>query len=139
MPTITQPETCHIRAVLDEAADDRVVLALPGTDYRLHLAVYQRPGTSVGKRIIGTIHAKARRVDIVDSGGRYIEPVMGRPRRVQGEVTAVDTGNNTITVHAGAPIVCALTDHRQRAADFKPGDFVSFDVLPGASFTPRLP
>lgn len=126
----------HARGVLVESSAERITFAVPGTDYQLHLQVYQQPATPLGKRIIGTIRAQARRVDTVDTGGRYVEPVYGRPRRVQGEIVAVHAGDNSITVHAGVPIVCKLMDARQRADQFKVGDFVSFDVLPGASFTP---
>lgn len=123
------------RAVLHDANDDTVVLAVPGTDYLLRLSVYKAPSTPIGKRILGTVRAQARRIDVVRTGGRYIEPVYGPPRRIQGEIVAVDPANQTITVHAGVPVVCK-TDGRQRADAFKVGDFVAFDVLPGASFTP---
>jgi len=114
------------------------VLSFPNTSYRMQLvpsggvdALSDRVGTTV----IGRITAKARRVDKVGAGGRYIEPVAGRPRRVQGSVVAADPAKNTITVSAGAPITCTLTDQRQKASDFEAGDFVSFDVERGAAFT----
>ena len=87
----------------------------------------------LGKRLICTIRAKARRIDVVQTGGRYVEPVYGRPRRVQGAVLAIDEGANTITIGAGVPIVVKPTDARQKAADFALGDFVTFGVLPGAT------
>jgi len=131
--TPTNPNTA--RAVLHEATDESVVLAVPGTDYLLRLSVYKAPSTPVGKRILGTIRAQARRIDIVHTGGRYIEPVYGTPRRIQGEIVATDPAQQTLTVSAGVPIVCK-TDARQRADQFKVGDLVAFDLLPGASFTP---
>jgi len=112
-----------------------VVLTFPNTSYRLRLHPEGGVRAELGKRIEGVIHADARRVDKVGSGGRYVEPVFGRPRRVQGSVVAKDEKANTITVHAGVPIVCRLTDARQRADQFEVGDFVSFDVLRGATFT----
>ena len=39
-----------------------------------------------------------------------------------------------VVVDAGMPIHCRPTDARQKAGDFQPGDFVSFDVLRGATF-----
>ncbi len=137
MPTTTQPSH-HARGVLAETSTERVTISFPGTDYRLHLAVYQPPNTAVGKRILGSIRTQARRVDVVHTGGRYIEPLEGTPRRIQGEIIAADTGDNTLTINAGIPIICKLTDPRQRANQFKPGDLVAFDALPGASFTPAL-
>jgi len=113
------------------------VVTFPNTDYRMSLEPSTNPDIlreRLGRRVIGTIRAKARRVDVVGSGGRYVEPVIGRPRRVQGSVVAVDESKNTITVNAGVPIACQLTDKRQRSADFEAGMFVSFDVERGASF-----
>lgn len=135
----SQRDASHTRAILVAAGPDSVTLAIPGTDYRLTLAVYQTPTTQIGKRIIGTIHAKARRIDVVRTGGRYIEPIQGTPRRIQGQIVAADTGQNTVTVHAAAPFVCKITDPRQRADQFKEGDFVAFDVSPGTSFTALNP
>lgn len=73
-------------------------------------------------------------MDRVDTGGRYVEPVYGPPRRVQGSVVAVTAEH--VVIHAGFPIHCRPTDPRQSPEQFKPGDFLSFDVLPGATFTP---
>lgn len=114
-----------------------VEISFYNTDYRLSLLPTGPMNAKVGDRVEGRISADAKRVDVVNSGGRYVEPVIGRPRRVQGTVVAVDPGSNTIAVNAGMPIVCRLTDPRQRASDFEKGDFVSFDVMRGASFEQR--
>ena len=102
-----------------------IVLGLYNSDYQLHLLPVGEITAPVGKRILGTIRAEAKRVDIVRTGGKYVEPVIGRPRRVQGRIVETDTARNTITVDAAAPFVCRLTDHRQRASDFEPGQFVN--------------
>jgi len=112
-----------------------IVVSIPNSRYELHLLPTGTIAAPVGKRIVGVINAQARRVDSVTTGGRYIEPVMGRPRRVQGTVVAGDDQAGSITVNAGVPIICRLTDARQSASQFEPGDLVSFDVLPGATFT----
>lgn len=125
----------HARGILEAATDEQITLSVPGTDYQIHLKVLKAPGTPIGKRLVGTIRASARRVDRVNTGGRYLEPVMGRPRRVQGRIDVVDTTAHTITVHASVPIVCTLMK-AQHDAGFAVGDFVSFDVEPGATFTP---
>ncbi len=124
------------RGTLAERHADRIVLALPGTDYRILLATAGAVTAEVGKRVRGVIRAQARRIDVVTTGGRYVEPVYGRPRRVQGAVLAIDSDSDTLTVsvHDGAPIV-VKPDGRQRAGDFRAGQFVSMDVLPGATFT----
>lgn len=131
--------TTHARGILAESAADLVTIAFPGTDYRLRLSVYQPPRTPAGKKIHGSIRTQARRVDVVHTGGKYIEPLQGTPRRVQGEIISTDAGDNSLIINAGIPLVCKLTDPRQTATQFKQGDLVAFEVLPGASFTPANP
>ncbi|MGP1271786.1 MAG: hypothetical protein ACTS22_00475 [Phycisphaerales bacterium] len=109
-----------------------IVVGFPNTSYRVHLEPVGEIRATVGKRIVGTIRAEAKRIDIVTTGGRYVEPVFGRPRRVQGTVVAVHEG--AVVVNAGMPIHCLPTDPRQKAEQFAPGRFVSFDVLRGATF-----
>lgn len=113
-----------------------IVLQIPNSSYQLHLAPAGPISTPVGKRIVGIIRAEARRVDVVDTGGRYVEPVFGRPRRVQGAVIATNPTNATITVDAGIPITLKLLAPNQQPADFNAGDLVSCDVMEGATFTP---
>lgn len=110
-----------------------IVVSLPNSSYRLHLVPTAPITAEIGKRIIGTIRAKARRIDTVTTGGRYVEPVFGRPRRVQGSVIAVV--GDAVVVDAAVPIHITPTDPRQKAADFAEGQFVSFDALDGATFT----
>jgi hypothetical protein len=109
-----------------------IVVSLPNTSYRLHLLPATPITAELGKRIIGTIRAKARRIDSVQTGGRYVEPVFGRPRRIQGSVISVTA--DAVVVDASMPIHVTLTDPRQKTTDFAPGQFVSFDALDGATF-----
>ena len=113
-----------------------IVFSVPDTSYKIHLRATVPITSAVGKRLVGTVRVKARRLDVVDTGGRYVEPVFGRPRRVQGTVVSTDAAANTVTVNAGVPIACELTDPRQSADQFQPGQLVSADVLDGATFTP---
>lgn len=129
-----------VLAGVTEATETRpaaMTLAVPNTSYELHLIPVGAIRAAAGKRIIGTIRADAKRLDTVKTGGRFIEPVYGRPRRVQGSVVAIDTAANAVVVDASVPIHCRLTDQRQKAADFQPGQFVSCDVLDGAKFEER--
>lgn len=121
-----------------------IVFHVPGSQYQIHLRAEGSISAEVGKRIAGVIHASARRVDQTAKGGRFVEPVIGRPRRIQGTVTAHDTAANTITVNCagsaavdgvGLPVVCKLTDARQKPDQFPLGTIVGFDVLDGATFT----
>jgi len=113
-----------------------IILGLPGTDYQIYLQTDADLGTQLNKRITGTIHARARRVDLVHTGGRYFEPVYGRPRRLQGRISSLDEATNTITVDCGCPFVCELATGQQ-AANFSEGMLVSFDVERGATFNPQ--
>lgn len=110
-----------------------IKFGVPNTSYSLHLQPVGIPptGERVGKRLIGTIRAKARRIDVVGTGGRYIEPVFGRPRRAQGTIIRVT--NDAIVVDAGVPIHCVPQDARQKPSDFEEGQFVTFAVLDGAT------
>ncbi len=120
----------HFPATATKAA--AVKLTFPNTNYEMHLRPSGDVNAEAGDRIIGTISAQARRIDKVGAGGRYVEPVFGRPRRVQGMVIAIEGG--AVVVHAGMPIHCTPTAPGQKAADFAVADFVSFDVLDGAAF-----
>jgi len=123
-----------VEGKLVEQSDGVIVLALPETDYRLHLLVDAPIDAEPGDRISGRIEAQAMRVDQTHNGGRFIEPVFGRPRRVQGRILAVDSDHNTVTVRAACPIVLKLTHARQSAANFNIGVIGMCDVKPGARF-----
>lgn len=120
---------------LVEQSDGKIVLGLASTEYQLHLLVDSPVTPSVTGKVTGTITAQAQRVDKTQAGtgGRFIEPVYGRPRRIQGRVTATDTSANTITVLAACPVVCSFAT-AQSASDFEVGQLVTFDVKPGAKF-----
>ena len=119
--------------VLAEKSPEKLVLAVPGTDYRIQLIPQGSIDAQVNDRISGTIRAQARRVDVVKAGGRFIEPVFGRPRRVQGRIIAGDVKANTVTVLACVPVIATLMP-QQRTGQFALGQMVSFDVEPGATF-----
>lgn len=124
------------RGVLVGTGPALVKISFPNTSYELHLVTEGAIPTEPGKRILGVIRAQARRIDVVRTGGRYVEPLAGRPRRVQGTVIAVDAAANVVVVDAGMPVHVTPTDKRQKAADFEPGVMVSFDVLEGVGFAP---
>jgi hypothetical protein len=126
-----------LEAVVPETATAPayLVVSFPNTSYRVHLRPTAPVATEPGKRLLGVIRARARRIDRVQTGGRYLEPVYGRPRRIQGSVLSVL--NDSLVVDASVPVHVTPTDPGQKPADFRPGDFVSFDALDGATFTPR--
>lgn len=132
--TTTATDPSLVTGTLAELHDDGIVLTLSDSDYRIHLATKGRLDAAEGKRVTGRIHAEALRVDIAGSGGRFIEPVYGRPRRVQGRIVAADPDANTITVKAACPVVCELTHVNQTANDLPVGAIGTFDVRAGAKF-----
>lgn len=125
-----------VKGKLLERGDGKIVLGLPGADYKMHLVLEIDLPAEIGDTVTGTIHATARRVDVIPGGGRYIEPVFGRPRRVQGRIVGGHVPSRTLYVSAAAPMICTLSDARQQAGQFSVGQLVSFDVEPGAVFKP---
>lgn len=123
------------RGILLDKTPDSVVFATRDSNYQLRLETLNQVSTEVGDRIVGTIRARAsKRFDVVNTGGRFIDPLYGRPRRLQGDIIDVDASNNTITVNAFVPVVVTVHES-QKASDFAVGQFVSGDVKGGATFS----
>lgn len=124
------------RFVLEEITDDRLVLKVPGTSYKLQLAT-SRNGTSItaepGKRIKGIIHAKAMRMHSAKAGGKFIEPVWGEPRIVSGLVLAIDESKNRLLVDVSLPMWVEVYKGQQ-AQQFAVGQMVNFYVQSGMEF-----
>lgn len=137
MQTTSDPSVAT--GILVERESDHVVLTIPHTDYRIHLQIEGDSlapiAADMNKPISGRIEAQARRVDVVNTGGRFFEPTYGRPRRLQGRIVDLDTRNNTITVQCPVPFVCHLMSP-QEAHMFELGQLVSFDIERGAVFQP---
>lgn len=108
------------------------VISFHNTSYQTHLVPVGEIRTQPGRTIRGFIRARAKRVDICTTGGRYVDPVIGRPRRVQGSIVAIT--EDAIVVGAGMPIHCTPIAPGQSPADFEVGQFVTFSVESGASF-----
>jgi hypothetical protein len=117
-----------------------VVLTVPNTDYRIHLRPFHDDLTPfegrVGHAVIGIIRVDAKRLDLCGAGGRYVEPVLGRPRRVQGMVRSVLKPENVVVLGCanGLSIRLTPTAPGQTAAQFNEGDFLTCGVLDGATF-----
>lgn len=126
------------RGVLESLAEDKLVLSLPGTDYRLTLVpavpmmAFPVP---VGRRIKGVIHAEALRIHTSSGGGRFIEPVYGMPRIVAGKVLDIDEASKQVVVDVSVPITVS-TLPEQHFDIFTIGSMVNFYVKSGALFTP---
>ncbi len=123
-----------VTGVVERATDGRMHLAIPGVDYLLQLETGESRAADVGSKITGVISAQARRIDAIRSGGRFVEPVEGPPRRVQGTVMSVDESEGAIVVNAGVPVSCKVGP-LQSASQFEVGSMVTMGVAPGATFT----
>ncbi|MFK7789382.1 MAG: hypothetical protein AB8C95_07845 [Phycisphaeraceae bacterium] len=121
-----------VSGVVDEVHAEWVQVRVPSTDYRLRLVPAEGLSAKAGDKIDGLIRAQALRMDVVPAGGRYIEPVQGRPRRVQGRVIGGNVSLNEVYVKAG-PSIIITPMAPQRASDFSIGQMVSFDVRDGAT------
>ena len=150
-PTATQSNPAIARGIFRELVPATatkpgyMIFELPGSSYQLHLIPTTEVDAIPGKRIRGVITCKGRRVDQMAPGGRFIEPLFGRPRRVQGIVIAINPDRNALVVNAAGaiavdglslPIVVELTRPDQQARDFAIGTMVGCDVMDGATFAP---
>ena len=124
---------------VNHATVNRAIRALEATlNTRLFDRSAEGLSLKVGDKAAGVIRAQARRMDVIPAGGRYIEPVQGRPRRVQGRIVGGNHGLNEIYLNAGPGLVVTPMAP-QRAGDFSIGQLVTFDVQPGATLDPSDP
>jgi hypothetical protein len=122
------------RGVLESSHGGTIVLSVPQTDYRIHLAANGVVSTPIGKRINGTIEARALRMFKAAAGGQFIEPVNGAPRIVAGTVMRVDPAGRRVLVNAVVPMWMHLAPEQPEGA-FQPGDMVNCYVQSGTNFT----
>jgi hypothetical protein len=116
--------------IVDSVADGTVTLRVPGMNYRNTFLVKgaSAEGLTVGHRVNGTIHAPAWKADHVDLGGNYVEPLYGRPRRMQGTILSVNAATNELTVQVGYKVTVKLPE-KYKAADFAVGTRVGWDNI----------
>jgi hypothetical protein len=121
-----------------EAFDAGVVtLRAPGSNYRNSFVVSaESAAPAPGARVRGTIYAPAWKVDRVDLGGNYVEPLVGRPRRMQGTILAVNPRANELVVQVGYEATVRLPD-RYLAADYRVGERIGWDNVEVPTFVPE--
>lgn len=124
------------RVYLVKSTPEKVVVQIPGTSYQLHLHCPAEPEVSPQGRTRGIIGCRVWKVDLISPGGAFIEPIYGRPRRVQGRVMAHGEGNALVVSVLGCPIVATLPE-RWIADEIPLGTLVGLDVYEGATFEPR--
>ena len=117
-----------------EKADGRIVVGLGSTNYQLHLTATAPIAAATGHRVRGVIGLKVWKVDRLVNTGNFIEPIYGRPRRVQGHVAGA-IGNSLVVKCCGCLMRCDLPE-RYAAGDFQVGEPLGLDILPGATFEP---
>ncbi len=132
--TQTKPSVARVRLL--EATPDRVIVGPPGTNYRLYLQPTGPVRGEVGDRIRGVIRCNVWKLDEVSAGGAYVEPVFGRPRRVQGKVIATLPESNAVVVDLWDTPIVGLLPERWPAADIPLGIRVGLDVKAGSTFEP---
>lgn len=122
--------------IVDQIENGIITLRVPGSNYRNSFAIHGDPaGIHAGSRIRGTIHAPAWKVDSVELGGNYVEPLFGRPRRMQGTILAVNTQANELTVQVGYEATVKLPEGCS-ASSYKPGERVGWDNIEVPTFEP---
>ncbi len=133
--TRAAPEIASLRFV--RAENDLAIFNIPGTDYQLHLVCRDPITVAPGRRVRGTIHTRALRMHHSDTGGRFIEPIYGSPRIVQGTVIEADAQNNRLLMDLAVPVWVTL-DPAQKAARFPAGAMLNFYVESGTRFEPQV-
>jgi hypothetical protein len=130
-------DTAHTARLYLESHDgDMAVMTVPGTDYQLHLRCAEAPEATPQGRLLGTIHTTVWKLDEVNEGGAYIEPIFGRPRRIQGTLVAADAQLNQVVVEvSGCPVVGQLPEQWQ-ADQLTIGQTIALEVADGATFLP---
>lgn len=114
--------------IVESVQDGTVTLKTPNNNYRNSFKLPNGLSLAAGQRVTGEIHAPAWKVDRVDFGGNYVEPLLGRPRRMQGTILAVNTATNELTVQTGYEVTVKLPAQYQ-AANFAVGTRVGWDNI----------
>jgi hypothetical protein len=121
-----------VEGVVRGAGEGTVVLARAGTDYALELE--SSVDAAIGEKVRGEIRLNAAKITVIETGGKYIEPLEGTPRRVAGRIVEIDRRANLLVVDAGPFVVVCTPGALQKAARFEAGQMVTMGVMPGASF-----
>jgi hypothetical protein len=112
-----------------------VVFGPAGTNYQIKLSMSEPYSGPAGSSIEVTLHATARKMWTVASGGNFVAPIFGPPRIVQGRVKWLD--QTTIVVHAG-PTFHITLPAADSAMDLTHGgigvgSLVNVALMPGAT------
>ena len=120
--------------MVESCENGQVTLKVLGQNYRNAFA-YAGDAIAPGSRVGGTISCSAYKAEAVSDGGNYVEPLRGRPRRMQGRVLEQHLADNTLTVEVGYPVQVKLPAH-QAAAAFAVGSRIGWDNVAIPTFNP---
>ena len=122
--------------IVESVENGVVTLAVPGSNYRNSFLLQgDASGLPPGTRVHGTIYAPAWKVDRVELGGNYVEPLFGRPRRMQGTILSVNPAANELTVQVGYQATVSLPEG-YRADEYKVGERIGWDNIEMPVFEP---
>ena len=125
--------------ILDAVQNDLVTLAVPNANYKNSFKLAGVPGSSLpapGHPVRGKILAPAWKAESVELGGNYVEPLYGRPRRMQGTILSIDAASNELTVQVGYEVTVKLPE-KYKAESFAVGDRIGWDNIEIPTFTPE--
>ena len=117
-------------------APDALTLVKPQTDYAVRLLTEEPTGAAEGAKLRGEIRVLAARIDVIRTGGRFIEPVEGPPQRIAGRIVEIEERANRLAVDAGPFVVVCKPNQHQQAKQFRVDQMVTMGVRPGATFKP---
>ena len=118
-------------------AEGRTLVFQPAnTNYELRLeSETTTDGVPTGTTLDATVRTKARKIWTVPSGGNFIDPIYGPPRKVQGRIKYLD--DNQMIVQAGVPVLVSLPSDPEAfdlvRGPLTIGGLVNVSVLPGAT------
>ena len=115
-----------MKFIIDSVENGCLTLRAPGTNYRHTFQCSGGSNLSPGGKVFGAIYAAAYKIEPVSAGGNYVEPVFGRPRRMQGLVVAQHPDRNELVVRVGYDVVVKAPTG-QNASDFAVGSRVGWD------------
>jgi hypothetical protein len=122
--------------ILDALQDGLVTLAVPHSNYKNSFQLAGGSLPAPGQKVKGTIHAPAWKAEAVELGGNYVEPLYGRPRRMQGTILSVNAAANELTVQVGYEVTVKLPE-KYKAADYQVGSRIGWDNVEIPTFTPE--